>query len=162
VSHLSEPTAPVARRVAHGVAVLAIGVAFLSACGGDSAATQADSAAGAGTSSESSAAPTTADGSSSAESGTTGSITATEEDFSISLDENSLSAGTYEIEVVNNGNSTHDFVVERDGKDVGGTNEIQPGKSATLTVTLEPGDYVFYCSIGAHRSMGMETDVSVS
>jgi plastocyanin len=29
-------------------------------------------------------------------------------------------------------------------------------------VTLESGDYVFYCSIGNHRSMGMETTVSVS
>jgi plastocyanin len=161
VSHLIEPTAPVARRVARGAAALAICVAFLTACGGDSGATGADTTTAAGSSSES-AAPTTDSGSSTADSGTAQTLAVSEEDFSISLDNDSLSAGTYEITVTNDGNSTHDLVVERDGEDVDGTDEIPPGESATLTVTLESGDYVFYCSIGAHRSMGMETDVSVS
>ena len=68
----------------------------------------------------------------------------------------------YSYEVVNEGNMPHDFVVERDGADVAATEVLQPGQSTTLTVALEEGDYVFYCSVGAHRAAGMETPVTVS
>ena len=89
-------------------------------------------------------------------------ITATEEDFSISVDEESLAAGSYEIEVVNAGGASHDLVVERDGEDVAATEILSPGGSETLSVDLEPGTYVFYCSVGAHRSMGMEITIEVT
>ena len=39
---------------------------------------------------------------------------------------------------------------------------IGPGDSTTLTVDLEPGQYVFYCSVGNHRGMGMEVTVTVT
>jgi plastocyanin len=29
-------------------------------------------------------------------------------------------------------------------------------------VTLEEGEYVFYCSVGNHRNMGMEVTVQVT
>jgi plastocyanin len=146
VSRLLDPAPPTPRRLARGAAALAIAAGFLTACGGDSG----DGAAASPPASES------ADG------GAAESITATEADFTISLDDDSLSPGTYEITVDNEGKATHDLVVEKDGADVAGTDKIQPGESATLTVDLESGDYVFYCSIGTHRSMGMEIDVSVS
>ncbi len=148
------------RRLARGTAAVAI-AAFLTACGGDEPADSEGSSAPAETSSES-ASPTTGSESGNADSGETQTITASEDDFTISLEEDNLSAGMYEITVENEGSSTHDLVVERDGQDVAGTEEIPPGESATLMVELESGDYVFYCSIGAHRSMGMEIDVSVS
>ena len=50
----------------------------------------------------------------------------------------------------------------KNGKNIGKSDTVGPGKSTTLTVTLQSGDYVFYCSIGNHRTMGMETTVSVS
>jgi uncharacterized cupredoxin-like copper-binding protein len=80
----------------------------------------------------------------------------------IELSEDSFSPGTYTIEVTNTGNMAHDLVLEQDGEDVTGTEVIQPGQSATLEVTLEEGDYVFYCSVGAHRAAGMELPVTVS
>jgi uncharacterized cupredoxin-like copper-binding protein len=80
----------------------------------------------------------------------------------IELSKDSLSAGTYTFEVVNEGSGTHDFVVERDGNDVAGTENIAPGASTTLTVDLEPGEYVFYCSVADHRAMGMEVTVTVT
>jgi plastocyanin len=89
------------------------------------------------------------------------SVTATEGEMYIELSESSFTPGSYTIEVVNEGNATHDLVVERDGADVAATENIAPGASATLTVTLEEGDYVFYCSIGNHRAMGMEIPVAV-
>jgi uncharacterized cupredoxin-like copper-binding protein len=142
VSQLSVPTA---RRLARGAAALAICAAFLTACGGnDSADTQASANSGSGSSSGGQA------------------LTATEADFSITLDKDKLTAGTYDIKVVNKGHATHDLVVEKDGKDVGQSDTVAPGKSTTLTVTLASGNYVLFCNIGNHRAMGMETTVSVS
>jgi uncharacterized cupredoxin-like copper-binding protein len=31
-----------------------------------------------------------------------------------------------------------------------------------VEVSLQPGEYVFYCSIGNHREMGMEVAVTVT
>ena len=160
MSHSSASTHPT-RRLARGTAVLAIAVAVLTACGGDDASDPEATTTAAETSSES-ASPTSGSESETPDSGEAQSITATEDDFSISLDEDGLTAGTVEIEVVNDGSATHDLVVERDGEDVAATETIAPGESATLTVDLEAGDYVFYCSIGNHREMGMEIDVSVA
>jgi plastocyanin len=91
-----------------------------------------------------------------------GTLTVTEKDFSIELASTELSAGRYEITVCNAGGSTHDLAVEKDSETVETSDQINPGESTTLTVDLEAGDYVFYCSIANHRQMGMEIDVTVS
>ena len=150
-------------RVARGAAVLALALGALTACGSDSESSDAGTAA-AGSSSEAPAAT-----SSSAAGGTSApgpaaaqTVTATEADFSITLDQDMLAAGEYEITVVNKGRAGHDLVVEQDGDDIAGTETISPGGSATLAVTLTAGEYVFYCSIGNHRAMGMELTVQVS
>jgi plastocyanin len=149
-------------RLARGVAVLGLGLGALTACGGDS-----DDGAAAATSS-SSEAPSSSAATESSAAGSSSvaaeaeAVTATEADFTITLDEDTLAAGAYEITVVNNGRANHDLVVEQDGNDIAGTDAIAPGGSATLTVTLEPGEYVFYCSVGNHRAMGMELTVQVT
>jgi uncharacterized cupredoxin-like copper-binding protein len=144
-------TRPPARRLTQGTAALAVALASLTACGGDS-----------GTDAGAASAPTTTAAAPTSESAATRSITATEADFSISLDDDGLAPGSYEIEVVNDGSATHDLVVERDGEDVASSRTIAPGASVTLGVELEAGEYVFYCSIGNHREMGMEIDVTVA
>ncbi len=158
---MSRSTVPASlSRPVRGIAAVGVALAFLTACGGDP-----DTEAG-----DTSAAPTTESAPMSESeapagdtpSGETQMISVTEEDFSIALEEGSLAAGTYEIEVANEGSASHDLVVERDGEDVEATEIIAPDGSATVTVTLEPGEYVFYCSVGNHRGMGMETPVSVS
>jgi plastocyanin len=73
-----------------------------------------------------------------------------------------MAAGEIEIEVTNDGDASHDLVIERDGEDVAATEILSSGGSETLTATLEPGEYVFYCSVGNHRSMGMEITVTVT
>jgi plastocyanin len=161
--------------------VIALGVGLLSACsdGGDggapaSAATTSDhagtehsgsvtsSSAPSTSTSASSTAPESTPTPSAAAPAEARNVTATEGEMYIELSESSFSPGSYTIEVVNEGNATHDLVVERDGQDVAATETIAPGGSATLTVTLEAGEYVFYCSIANHRAMGMATDVTVS
>ena len=145
--------------LARGVAVLALGLGALTACGGGS--DDGDAAA----TTTSSAAETTTGATESSSSGSAAqpmALTATEENFSISLDKDTLTAGTYEITVVNNGSATHDLAVEEDGTTEEKSDSIAPGESTTLTVDLDAGEYVFYCSIGNHRAMGMEITVQVT
>jgi plastocyanin len=94
--------------------------------------------------------------------GGTESMTVTLSDFDISPDEDNVSAGTYVVSVVNDGSSTHDLVIERDGSQIAVLDPVVPGRSGTLTVTLEPGEYVVFCSIANHRAMGMETTIEVT
>ncbi|CCG04480.1 cupredoxin domain-containing protein [Blastococcus saxobsidens] len=147
--------------------VLAGTLAAASACGGspetetaDAAPTSAQSPSSSSPSS-STPSPSSSAAPSAAESAV-GTITATEEDFSISVDQESVPAGSYEIEVVNAGGASHDLVVERDGEDVAATEILSPGDSGTVMVDLEPGEYIFYCSVGAHRAMGMEITIEVT
>jgi plastocyanin len=147
-------------RPVRGLAVLAVALAALTACsGGDDAAGTAATSAAAPTSGAETSGTTAATATDAAEAET---VTATEGEMFIELSEDSFRAGGYTFEVVNEGSATHDFMVERDGNDVAGTESIAPGSSATLTVDLEPGEYVFYCSIGNHRAMGMEVTVTVT
>ena len=149
-------------RRAPAAAVLAIAAALLTGCGAD----EPDADAGATTSSSS--AEETSESSSAAgettesESSETQTIEVSSVDFSFELAEDSFSAGTYEITLTNEGGATHDLVVERDGEDVAASEQIGPGESSTFEVTLEEGEYVFYCSVGSHRSMGMEVPVEVT
>jgi plastocyanin len=147
-------------RVASGVAALALGLAGLTACGGG----DSGSSSAASTTSESPASSSSAAASASESSGGSTeaeAITATEQDFTISLDEDHLKAGNYTITVVNNGSSTHDLAVEEDGTTKATSDHVAPGEKTTFTVDLDAGEYVFYCSIGNHRAMGMEKTVQV-
>jgi plastocyanin len=143
-------------------AVLAVAAALLVGCGNDEP--ESDSAAT--TASETSAEETTESSSagetSESEPAGTQALEVSSVDFSYELAEDTLAPGTYEITLTNEGDSTHDLVVERDGEDVAASEQIGPGESSTFEVTLEEGEYVFYCSVGNHRSMGMEVPVEVT
>jgi plastocyanin len=159
VSHLLRTRA----RRAPAAAVLAIAAALLTGCGGD----DPEAEAGGTTTSASSAEETTESSSaagetSESEASGTQTIEVSSVDFSFELAEDTLAPGTYEITLTNEGDATHDLVVERDGEDVAASDQIGPGESSTFEVTLEEGEYVFYCSVGNHRSMGMEVPVQVT
>lgn len=140
---------------------LAVALGLTACSGGDSSAGTATTSAAAPSSSAEES-PTESAASTSADAAESETVTATEGEMFIELSEDSFGAGSYTFDVVNEGSATHDFVVERDGSDVAATESIAPGSSTTLTVDLEPGEYVFYCSIGNHRAMGMEVTVTVT
>ena len=147
--------------------VLALSAVALVACSGDaepSSAANAPSSAEA-PSSPSSDAPSSAGsstGGGSSEAPSASAVQAIETDFAIELSKTELAAGTTTFEVTNEGRSSHDLVVETaDGTDIGATEIFPPGGSGTLEVELPPGEYVVYCSVGNHRGMGMELEVTV-
>ncbi|MGR6965429.1 cupredoxin domain-containing protein [Geodermatophilus sp. URMC 61] len=147
--------------------VLALGIALLSGCSGDEGSAEAAPSSSAPTSSaptssaETSTPASSAPASDAAAESESETVSVTEGEMFIDLSEDSYSAGTYTFEVTNAGDMPHDFVVEQAGEDVAGTEVLQPGESTTLEVELAPGDYVFYCSVGAHRAAGMEVPVTV-
>lgn len=159
---MSHPTAPARRPRRAAGAVLALAVAVLTACGDDDPEPDAATTPAATTTTGAAPPPTTGTAPTAGDPAEAESITVTAVDFAFELDEDSFSAGSYEIRLVNGGGATHNLTVERDGADVAGTDAIDPGQETTLTVTLEPGEYVFYCSIGNHRAMGMEVTVVVT
>jgi plastocyanin len=88
-------------------------------------------------------------------------VVVTETEYSISMP-STLAAGSYTFAVRNTGAAPHDLVVSRNGRDVATSATIPPGGSASLSVTLQRGTYVFYCNIDAHRERGMQRTVQVS
>ena len=163
VAHIAAPASNA--RFLRPAALLAAGLlaAVLTSCSSDAAPSAG------GPASSSAAAPSTSapgDGSSAPAESPAPSpskvLQATEVDFAIELAQKELSAGTYTIEVANKGTSTHDLVVEDAARNEVATSElIAPGASGSVEVTLEPGKYVFYCSVDGHRYMGMEVAVTV-
>jgi uncharacterized cupredoxin-like copper-binding protein len=39
---------------------------------------------------------------------------------------------------------------------------VQPGSESTVTVTLKPGSYEYYCPVPAHEAAGMKGKLTVS
>src|SRR5881396_3590387 len=83
-------------------------------------------------------------------------------EWKVELSERTIAAGTVTFTVANVGSIPHAFEVEGQGIEQE-TGVIQPGASATLTLTLGPGTYEVYCPVGAdsHKKLGMETDLKV-
>ena len=81
-------------------------------------------------------------------------------DFGYELSETGGAAGTYTFELTNDGSMGHNLVLE--GVSGASTAIINSGDTASFTVTLEPGEYTLYCSVGNHRAQGMEVTFTVT
>ena len=157
------PFSPVRLATALGAVVLALALA---GCGGDSPTASGSSAATGGASSS---VPTTAaaGGWTAASAGTpdtaaAATVTATESEFAIDLSRRQLPAGAYTVTVTNSGKGTHSLTIKGPGGVDVTSKTLHGGESTTMTVTLQSGKYEVYCPIGNHRSMGMDTSLTVS
>ncbi len=100
-------------------------------------------------------------------------------DYKITVNVPSVKAGSIKIGVRNLGNMEHSFEVlktdlapdklptdgasakaKEDGK-VGEIKSIAAGKSASVTLDLTPGKYVFICNVAGHYQLGMHTSFGV-
>jgi plastocyanin len=73
----------------------------------------------------------------------------------------SAKAGKVTIDFANASPIEHDVTIAQ-GSSVLGATPVFAGGSKTLTLTLKPGAYTFYCSVPGHRQAGMEGTLSVS
>ena len=46
--------------------------------------------------------------------------------------------------------------------DKGEVSELDPGESGSLTLNLEPGDYLLYCNVAGHYAAGMWVEFTVT
>jgi cupredoxin-like protein len=79
-------------------------------------------------------------------------------EWKVELSETTVAAGSVTFTVTNAGSIPHGFEVEGHGIEQQ-TALLQPGSSATLTLTLAPGSYDVYCPVGedSHKKLGMVT-----
>jgi plastocyanin len=137
------------------VAALTVGVA---ACGGSSSSSSSSAASSAsgGQTSSSSAAPT---------SGAKGGLSiAADPSGQLKFTKKTLAAkaGKVTIDFTNMSSTGHNFTIQKgaSGAVVGATPTFSGG-SKTLSVSLQPGTYTFFCSVPGHRAAGMVGTLTV-
>ncbi len=73
----------------------------------------------------------------------------------------SAKAGKVTIDFSNASPVEHDVAIAQ-GSTVAGQTPVFTGGTKTLTVTLKPGTYKFFCTVPGHRAAGMEGTLTVS
>jgi plastocyanin len=71
-------------------------------------------------------------------------------------------AGTVRITMTNPANLPHDVSLEGPGGVDEQGEEVPKGGASEVEAELEPGEYVFYCSVTGHREEGMEGTLTVT
>ena len=79
----------------------------------------------------------------------------------LSFDQTELTApaGEVTIQLMNDSGTPHN--VEIEGNGVEETSETITEGMTELTVTLEPGEYEYYCAVDGHKDAGMEGTLTV-
>jgi plastocyanin len=91
-----------------------------------------------------------------------GTVDVTEKEFSIALaGGNTIQPGRTTFVVRNAGKIQHDLAIKGAGENVK-TPLIAGGQSRDLKTTLNPGKYLFYCTVPGHEEAGMQVNVTVA
>jgi len=72
----------------------------------------------------------------------------------------STKSGAVTINMSNPSSVPHGIAVEGNGVDKDGQT-VTSGGTSTVSVTLKPGKYTFYCPVPGHRQAGMEGTLTV-
>jgi uncharacterized cupredoxin-like copper-binding protein len=137
------------RRASAAIAVAALAVLGLAACGGGSDNNDTTAAA-------TPPATTTSGGGGGGGGSTVDISTPSGTDLAFNQKDVSTKAGTVTIDFDNMQAIQHDVKVEdSSGQELGGT-DLVSSATATGTVDLQPGTYTFFCSVPGHREAGME------
>ena len=70
-------------------------------------------------------------------------------------------AGEVVLDYTNPSEVPHNVAIEDDSETLAQGETVTGGDNAAATAELEPGEYVFYCSIPGHRESGMEGTLTV-
>jgi len=74
----------------------------------------------------------------------------------------SVPAGEVTFQIHNAGTQEHEFEIFQGDKVVDEVEDIVPGISRDLTVTLAAGDYTFVCALNGHDAIGMKGTITVT
>ena len=87
-------------------------------------------------------------------------VTVSEKEYSIGLSTRKLPPGKVTFVVRDKGKVAHALAIAGPGVKTQ-TKRIQPGKSASLTVTLRAGSYSLWCPVPGHAALGMKLALKV-
>lgn len=127
--------------------VFAIAALLTAGCGGSSSSSSSSS-----TSSSGASAPATGGGN---------NLTLASDPNQLAFDTKTLTAkaGKVTITMTNKSATPHDISL-KGGVDVKGK-IVGQGQTSTVTATLKPGNYTFYCSVPGHEAAGMNGELVV-
>jgi plastocyanin len=93
---------------------------------------------------------------------TTNLALATNPSGQLQFDKKALAAksGKVTIALTNDSEVPHNVAIEKDGKKLETSETITKSKTS-LTVSLAPGEYTFFCAVDAHRQAGMQGKLTV-
>jgi plastocyanin len=131
-----------ARRIGAALSVTALAIA---ACGGSNKSTPP--------------ATSTSQGGSTG-GGATLSVQADQSQLKFDTSTLSAGAGKVTIDMKNPSALQHDVAIEGNGVNATGK-VVGQGGTSTVTATLKPGKYTFFCSVDSHRQAGMEGTLTV-
>ena len=135
------------------VVTAAVVALLLGACGSTTDTTATPSAA---------SSPTAAPPSSTSAAAVGTSVGVIEKEFSITLAQPSLSAGTYTFAIQNQGSLPHNLIIEGPGVDKKSSPKLAAGESGSLTVDLQKGSYELWCGVDSHKDKGMDMKITVA
>jgi len=150
VSFIKAPLAAPRRATNISTLVLALGAIAVAGCGSSKSSSSTTPAAPAPS--------TTSSSTPSAPAGAAQLKIAASPSGQLKFEPSTLSgkAGTVSIDFSNSSSVEHNFTLANSsGAQVGATPTFQGG-SKTLTASLKPGTYKFYCTVPGHRAAGME------
>ena len=81
--------------------------------------------------------------------------------FMFTITTATASAGTVTLKAMNPQSTPHDISIKGNGVDEKG-NQVSGGDTSTVTATLTPGTYEYYCSVPGHEAAGMKGTLTVS
>lgn len=83
-------------------------------------------------------------------------------EFTYTLSRTKVTAGKVIVELVNNGQDTHDLDLERVGSaHVFHFPKVDPGHYVDRELTLRPGTYRLWCAVADHKERGMQATLRV-
>lgn len=140
---------------------LAAALLALAGCGSSSSSSSSASTAAEAPTTSSATASTPA---ASSEAGGAGKLSlAANPEGQLAYDTKSLSAkaGNVSIDFTNSSSLPHNVTIKSSSGEKVGDTPTFTGGSKTLSVSLKPGTYKFFCSVPGHRQAGMEGTLTV-
>ena len=84
-------------------------------------------------------------------------------DFKIEPADIKVQGKAVSLAVTNQGPTIHNVTIrDASGTVIVATRDLKPGESETISATLAPGNYVLFCSLPGHESLGTKGTLEVS